>query len=159
MLYGASGEGAAAIRALVTSGGTAPSAGMVPRGGGGVLQGIVEPPLPPWLSEADIAFYADQFARSGFRGPLNYYSNLDRNWELTAAFSDVKVTVPALYIAGDHDMVLAAPGTAEYLANLRQFVPALRDIRMLSGCGHWTQQERPKEVNAAIIEFLRSVTN
>jgi len=159
MLYGASGEGAAAFRALAASGGTAPNVGMVPRGSG-MLLGIAEPPpLPPWLSEADIAFYAGEFARSGLRGPLNYYRNHDRNWELMAPFTDVKVTVPALYIAGDHDMVLAAPGTAEYLANLRQFVPALQDIKMLPGCGHWTQQERPAEVNAAIIKFLRDPPN
>ena len=69
------------------------------------------------------------------------------------------MNVPALYIAGNDDMVLAAPGTAEHLANLRQFVPALRDIRMLPGCGHWTQQERPAEVSAAIIEFLRGLPN
>jgi pimeloyl-ACP methyl ester carboxylesterase len=159
MLYGASGEGAAAIRALVASGGPAPSVGMIPRGSGLLLGTVEPPPLPPWLGEADIAFYAGEFARSGFRGPLNYYRIQDRNWELMAPFADVKVTVPALYIAGDHDMVLAAPGTAEYLANLRQFVPALRDIRMLPGCGHWTQQERPAEVNAAIIEFLRGLPN
>jgi pimeloyl-ACP methyl ester carboxylesterase len=159
MLYRTSGEGAAAIRALVASGGSSPSVGMVPRGGG-MLRGIKEPPpLPSWLSEADIAFYVGELARSGLRGPLNYYRNVDRNWELLAPFADVKVTVPALYIAGDQDMVLAAPGTAEHLANLRQFVPALRDIKMLPGCGHWTQQERPAEVNNAIIEFLRNLPN
>ena len=155
MLYGASGEGAAAFRALAASGGAAPTPGMVPRGSGMLRGTTVPPPLPPWLGEADIAFYAGEFARTGFRGPLNYYRVVDRNWELLAPFADVKVTVPALYIAGDQDMVLAAPGTAEYLANLRQFVPALREIKILPGCGHWTQQERPAEVNAAIIEFLR----
>lgn len=116
-------------------------------------------PLPPWLSEADIDFYAGEFKRSGFRGPLNYYRNVDYNWALLAPFADVKVTVPALYVAGDHDMVLAAPGTAEYLKNLKQFVPDLRKIQMLPGCGHWTQQERPAEVNAALIDFARSLTD
>ncbi len=72
-----------------------------------------------------------------------------------AAFVDVKVTVPALYLAGDHDMVVAIPGMEQHLANMKTFVPALHDILMLPGCGHWTQQERPGEVNAAIIEFLR----
>jgi pimeloyl-ACP methyl ester carboxylesterase len=67
------------------------------------------------------------------------------------------VTVPALYLAGDRDMVIAGPGMDQHLANLRQFVPALRNIKMLSGCGHWTQQERPDEVNAAIIDFIRSL--
>ena len=158
MLYGASGDGAAA-RAAAVSRGAAPSIGMVPRGGG-MMQGPGAPAtLPAWLSEADIDFYAGEFKRSGFRGGLNYYRNIDRNWELTAAFADVKVTVPALYIAGDHDMVIAAPGTAELLANLKQFVPALRNIQMLPGCGHWTQQERPSEVSAAIIDFVRSLPN
>ena len=157
MLYGASGESAAEIRAAATGRGAAPNVGMVPRNGG-LLRGPGAPAtLPAWLSEADIDFYAGEFKRSGFRGPLNYYRNIDRNWELMAAFADKKVTVPALYIAGDHDMVLAAPGTAEYLAGLKQFVPALLDIKLLPGCGHWTQQERPGEVNAAIIDFVRSL--
>jgi pimeloyl-ACP methyl ester carboxylesterase len=158
MLYGASGDGAAA-RAAAVSRGAAPSIGMVPRGGG-MMQGPGAPAtLPSWLSEADIDFYAGEFKRSGFRGGLNYYRNIDRNWELTAAFADVKVTVPALYVAGDHDMVVAAPGTAELLANLKQFVPALRNIQMLPGCGHWTQQERAGEVNATIIDFVRGLPN
>ena len=57
--------------------------------------------------------------------------------------------MPALYVAGDRDMVVSFPGTEQLLANLRNFVPALRPIQMLPGCGHWTQQERPDEVNAA----------
>ena len=157
MLYGASGEGAAAFRAAAASGGAAPNVGMVPRGGGMLPAAGTPIPLPPWLSEADIDFFAGEFRRSGFRGPLNYYRNIDRNWELLAAFADVKVTVPALYVAGDHDMVLAFPGVAEYLKNLKQFVPELRGIQILPGCGHWTQQERPDEVSAAIIDFARSL--
>lgn len=161
MLYWASGEAAALIRAAAANGDARAAAGigMVPRDGG-MLRGPGAPAtLPAWLSETDIDFYANEFKRSGFRGPLNYYRNVDRNWELMAAFAGVKVTVPALYVAGDHDMVLAAPGTAEYLANLKQFVPALRNIQMLPGCGHWTQQERPSEVSAAIIDFARSLPN
>ena len=158
MLYGASGDGAAA-RAAAASRGAAPSIGMVPRGGG-MMQGPGAPAtLPAWLSEADIDFYAGEFKRSGFRGGLNYYRNIDRNWELTAAFADVKVNVPALYVAGDRDMVVSFPGTDQLLANLKQFVPALRNIQMLPGCGHWTQQERPGEVSAAIIEFVRGLRN
>ena len=49
------------------------------------------------------------------------------------------------------------PGAAEYLKNLKQVVPGLRKIQMLPGCGHWTQQERPDEVSAAIIDFARSL--
>jgi pimeloyl-ACP methyl ester carboxylesterase len=157
MLYGASGEGVAAIAAAAPSSGAAASIGMVPRGGG-MLRGPGAPAtLPAWLSNADLDFYAGEFKRSGFRGGLNYYRNLDRNWELMAPFADVQVTVPALYIAGDRDLVVSFPGMDQFLPNLKHFVPELRNMLMLSGCGHWTQQERPSEVNAAIIEFLRSL--
>lgn len=155
MLYGGSGEGAAAIRARAASSGRSVGVGMVSRTGGMLPK--VPVPLPSWLSASDLDFYAAEFARSGFRGPLNYYRNVDRNWELMAAFEGLKVTVPTLFIAGDHDMVIAFPGAAEHLANMKQSVPLLRDIQMLPGCGHWTQQERPNEVNAAIIDFLRSL--
>jgi pimeloyl-ACP methyl ester carboxylesterase len=159
MLYGASGDGIAARTAAAANGdaSAAEGIGMVPIGGG-MLRGAGAPAtLPAWLSEADIDFYAGEFKRSGFRGPLNYYRNMDRNWELMAAFAGAPVTVPALYVAGDRDMVVSFPGTDQLLANLKSFVPALRGIRMLPDCGHWTQQERPAEVNAAIIEFARSL--
>jgi pimeloyl-ACP methyl ester carboxylesterase len=155
MLYGAAGEGAAAFRDAAARGDITRTPGMVPRGGG-MLRGSTTT-LPAWLSEADIEFYAGEFRRSGFRGPLNYYRNIDRNWELMAAFADVMVTVPALFVAGDHDLVIAAPGMNQHLANLKQFVPALRNMRILPGCGHWTQQERPSEVNAALLDFIRGL--
>ncbi|MBV8093402.1 MAG: alpha/beta hydrolase [Acetobacteraceae bacterium] len=131
--------------------------GMVPRAGGlGALMaaGQFAQNLPPWLAEADIDFYAAEFARTGFRGGLNWYRNIDRNWELLAPFAGAKVTVPALYIAGDRDLVMAFRGMDQLIPNLAQFVPMLRGTVILPGCGHWTQQERAAEVNAAIIEFL-----
>jgi pimeloyl-ACP methyl ester carboxylesterase len=131
--------------------------GMVPRDGG-FLSRTVEPgTLPPWLTEADIDFYTQEFGRTGFRGGLNWYRNIDRNWELLAPFAGARVTVPALYVAGDRDLVVAFPGMDQLIANLSRFVPDLRKTLMLPGCGHWTQQERPKEVSAAMIDFLRSL--
>lgn len=157
VFFSASGDGVTAIRGMAASQARkSPGVGMVPRAGGLVPSGVTIP-RPSWLSEADLDVYAAEFKRSSFRGPLNYYRNIDRNWELMAAFEGTKVTVPALYIAGDQDLVVAFPGAAEHIANMKQSVPLLRDIRMLPGCGHWTQQERPAEVNAAIIEFLRSL--
>jgi pimeloyl-ACP methyl ester carboxylesterase len=131
--------------------------GMVPRGGGFLTSMIDPEQLPPWLTDADVDFYADEFARAGFRGGLNWYRNIDRNWELLAPFAGLKVTVPALYVAGDRDLVVAFPGMDKLLANLKTFVPELRATIMLPGCGHWTQQERAKEVNAAILGFLREL--
>src|SRR5262245_45470479 len=157
MLYGASGEGVAATRAGAAASGAAPNLAMVPKGGR-FLRGPRPPAtLPPWLTEVDIDFFAGEFQRTGFRGPLNYYRNLDRNWEIQAGFSGARVTVPALYIAGDRDFIASAPGMDQLIANLTHFVPGLRKVQMLPGCGHWTQQERPAEVNAALLEFLRGL--
>jgi pimeloyl-ACP methyl ester carboxylesterase len=157
ILFGASGEGIAAARAMAVNGGPTRNVGMVPIGGG-LLQGSGAPAvLPAWITESDIDFYAEEFKRTGFRGPLNYYRNLDRNWELLGAMSGLQVSVPALYIAGDHDLVVSFPGTDQLLANFKNFVPALRGMKMLPGCGHWTQQERPDEVSAMLIDFLRAL--
>ena len=130
--------------------------GMVPKGGG-FLGARQVPALPSWLTEADLDFYAAEFARTGFRGGLNWYRNIDRNWELTALFAGKTVEVPALYVAGDRDLVVSFPGMDQLLPNLTRFVPKLRQTIMLPGCGHWTQQERPAEVNAAMLDFLKSL--
>lgn len=157
MLYGASGDGVAAARAAAAASGAAPNLAMVPKGGRFMRGPGAPATLPAWLTETDIDFYAGEFRRTGFRGPLGYYRNLDRNWEIQAALSGAQVTVPALYIAGDRDFMVSAPGMDQLIANLKHFVPALRRVQMLPGCGHWTQQERAGEVNAALLEFLRSL--
>ena len=129
--------------------------GMVSRTGGFLGTRPAPEKLPAWLSEADVEFYAGEFARAGFRGGLNWYRNIDRNWELTAPWTGARVTVPALYIAGDRDLVLGFRGMDRLLPALKQFVPNLADTIILPGCGHWTQQERVSEVNAALLAFLK----
>jgi pimeloyl-ACP methyl ester carboxylesterase len=146
-------------RGLYSGSGDAPELfePMVPRGGGFLSNTIDPDRLPAWLTEADIDFYAGEFARSGFRGGLNWYRNIDRNWELAAPFAGAKVTIPALYVAGDRDLVVHFKGADALIKNLAQFVPGLRQTIMLPGCGHWTQQERAAEVNQALIEFLKGL--
>jgi pimeloyl-ACP methyl ester carboxylesterase len=130
--------------------------GMVPRNAG-FLSRMIEPAvLPPWLSEADLDFYAAELARTGFRGGLSWYRAMDRSWELMAPFAGAPITVPALFMAGDRDLVMMAPGMDQVLANLPRVIPRLHRVTVLPGCGHWTQQERPAEVNAALLEFLGS---
>jgi pimeloyl-ACP methyl ester carboxylesterase len=148
---------------LIRVSGDAPAGGpvfsMVPRVGGLGAPGHAPLPasLPAWLTEADVDYYIGEFSRTGFRGGLNWYRNIDRNWELLAPFAGAKVTVPALYVAGDRDLVLSFPGAKELVANLTTFVPHLRQTIILPGCGHWTQQERPEAVNTAMIDFLRGL--
>ncbi len=119
-----------------------------------LLDGMRDPEqLPPWLTEADLDYFVGEFERTGFRGGLNRYRNMDRDWEQLPQLADAKVQQPALFISGDRDGVIAFTNMDPMKAN----VPHLRDVLMLPGCGHWTQQERPAEVNAALIEFLRGL--
>ncbi len=151
LLYSGPGD---AARSDNTFGDDAP--GMAPRAG--FLSRTTDPAtLPTWLTDADIDFFAGEFASSGFRGGLNWYRNIDRNWELLAPFAGSLVTVPALYIAGDRDVVVKFPRMDQLIANLKLFAPNLTKTIMLPSCGHWTQQERASEVNAALIAFLRQV--
>ena len=82
------------------------------------------PHLPAWLREEDVDFYTAEFTRTGFRGGLNWYRNLDRTWELMAAWQGAPVTVPALFVAGERDPVIARRRSD--LPRLRESVPALR---------------------------------
>jgi pimeloyl-ACP methyl ester carboxylesterase len=111
--------------------------------------------LPDWLSEADVDAYAADFERTGFAGGLNWYRNIDRNWELLAPWAGAQISVPALYVVGDRDVVYHFPGGGEQLvSNLRRSVPNLKHAEVLHGCGHWTQQERPAEVNRLLLTFV-----
>jgi pimeloyl-ACP methyl ester carboxylesterase len=153
LLFSASGDASLrAERALARE-----AVGMVPRSGGFLTRMVDPERLPPWLTAAELDFYAGEFARTGFRGGLNWYRNIDRNWELMAPFAGLTVKAPALYVAGDRDLVVAFPGMDKLIANLKTFVPDLRGTIMLPGCGHWTQQERAAEVNAALVEFVRGL--
>ena len=128
------------------------AAGMVPRKG--AL--LAEPPsLPAWVTESDIDVYVAEFTRSGFHGPLAWWRNIDRGWELLAPFTGAAVSVPALYMAGDRDFVAAV--YSQDIAKQSALLPKLRPPIMLPGCGHWTQQERAPEVSTAMIDFLRSL--
>ncbi len=126
--------------------------GMMPRKGGFLTDPAV---LPAWITDKDIDVYVEEYTRSGFHGPLAWWRNIDRGWELMAPFAGAPVTVPALYMAGERDFVAAAFSAA--IAQQSALVPKLRPAIMLPGCGHWTQQERAPEVSTAMIDFLRSL--
>jgi pimeloyl-ACP methyl ester carboxylesterase len=122
------------------------------------LAAVTDPKeLPPWLTETDIEFYADEFRRTGFRGGLNWYRTLDLNWELMGPYKGARVSPPALFVAGERDAVLTFPGMDQRIHGLTEWVPNLRKTVLLPGCGHWTQQERSAEVNAEMIAFLQGL--
>lgn len=126
--------------------------------GAGLLDGAHVPPSPPaWLREDEIAFYIETFERTGLRGGLNWYRNLDRNWALTAPWRGARISQPALFIAGARDPVITGVIGGPRLTAMENALPDLRGKIILPHAGHWIQQEESEAVNAALITFLRSL--
>jgi pimeloyl-ACP methyl ester carboxylesterase len=122
------------------------------------MDGMVDPEkLPEWLSDEDLDVYVAEFERTGFTGGLNWYRNFHRNWELMAPFGDTRIKVPAHFIGGLRDLVvtgLEGEGESPLVAMLGSFCDDLRGKTLIEGAGHWNQQEKPEETNAALLEFL-----
>ena len=111
--------------------------------------------MPEWLPDEDFEMYVGEFERTGFTGGLNRYRNVDRDWEDLAPLRHRPIEVPALFIGGDRDgpTIWGRPAIDRFPESL----PRLHASIILSGCGHWTQQERPREVNEALLDFLAAL--
>ena len=123
--------------------------------GGTMRERFSRPPageMPVWMSAEDLDVYAGEFERTGFTGGLNRYRNVDRDWEDLQVLAGRPIEVPALFIGGDRDgpTIWGASSIERFSTTL----PRLHRSIILPGCGHWTQQERPTEVNDALLEFL-----
>ncbi len=126
--------------------------------GQGFLGGMVEPDvLPSWLSGQDIAAYAAEFQRTGFRGGLNWYRNITRSWELLAPWRGAVIRQPSMFIAGERDSVLKFPASQSQIEKFSKTLPGLRGCHILAGAGHWVQRERAADVNALLLTFLGSL--
>jgi pimeloyl-ACP methyl ester carboxylesterase len=122
------------------------------------LDGLVDPdPFPGWLTPDDLAYYAGEFERSGFRGPLNRYRTSKLDFEQQAPFTSSAIKQPAAFIAGTLDPVLSFVPGVDLIAVMRERVTDLRLVRLIEGAGHWIQQERPAEVSTALSEFLKTL--
>ncbi len=119
------------------------------------LEGLPEPRPVPWLSEADLDYYEGEFRASGFRGPLNRYRNHERDYEWLKPWQGKQLERPCLFIGGTRDPATTLFGAvADPVAMMRRFAPRVEG-HVLDGVGHWTQQERPDEVNALLIDWLK----
>ena len=145
----------ATMRMVLGRGISDPSAMFIDQGKGFLGHLRADQPLPKWLSEADIAYFAEAYQESGFRGGLNWYRNIDRNWELTAPWHGAQIHQPSLFIAGSKDSVITGLIGAKRVNELERVLPNLKQKLIIEGGGHWIQQERADEVNAALIAFLK----
>jgi pimeloyl-ACP methyl ester carboxylesterase len=114
--------------------------------------------MPYWMTGADLAFYEAEFNRSGLFGPISRYRNHTRDFEFLSPFRGRTIAQPACFIAGDKDPAFNGFGLVDDpIGKMRPAVPNLETAVVLPGCGHWTQQERPAEVNAALVPWLTSL--
>ena len=144
------------MRTLLGRGFSDPAAALFVEDGKGFLGDTsADRPRPDWLTEADLAYFSEAYRQSGFRGGLNWYRNIDRNWELTAPWQGAQIHQPSLFIAGSRDSVITGLIGAKRVNELERVLPNLKRKLIIDGAGHWVQQERPDEVNAALIGFLR----
>lgn len=100
------------------------------------------------LTDEEVKAFAETFAETGFTGGINWYRNFTRNWEDSANLVD-KVPMPSLMVMAENDVVLS-PAMAE---GMEQYVPDLEKY-LVKGSGHWTQQEKPEEVNKVLLDWL-----
>ena len=133
------------------------------------LQGAVEPPpegstfafkdiLLQWdasdagsqlLTPEELAAFVETFQATGFRGGVNWYRNFTRNWEASEGLPARLDNLPCLMITAEKDAVLT-PAMAEGMPGLIGDL----EMHMVAGSGHWTQQEKPQEVNHLILDWL-----
>ena len=125
---------------------------------GKLLGGVPERQAPPdWLTGEDFETYVRAYKKTGFRGGLNWYRNLERNHALLAPWAGASVTVPALFIAGERDPVIASAVAQRSIAALPESCPRFAGSHIIPGAGHWVQQEAPAPVNAALLGFLKTL--
>jgi pimeloyl-ACP methyl ester carboxylesterase len=126
----------------------------LPAAGTGMLDSLTDTDAPiPWLPEAELDAVAATFQRTGFTGGLNWYRNVDRNWEQSEPIAGRPIAMPSLFIAGEKDpVIIMVPPSG-----MDGWVTDLRGTVIVPGAGHWIQQERPAEVNDALLGFLKSL--
>ena len=111
-----------------------------------------------WFTDEELDYYVGEFERSGFRGPISRYRNHERDFAWLQQFKGRKLEMPTLLIGGDRDPAFNGFGRIpDPAAMMRGHVTDLRGVHVLPGVGHWTQQERPAEVTAILLDWLKGL--
>nr|XP_060610683.1 bifunctional epoxide hydrolase 2 [Anolis sagrei ordinatus] len=120
---------------------------------GGLLVGVPEDPPPSsLLPEPVLQYFVQQFRKSGLRGPLNWYRNMEANWRWLGSVYDRKIRVPALMVTAGKDIVLRP----EMSKGMEEKIPDLTRGH-IEDCGHFTQMERPAALNKILIDWLEKI--
>ena len=101
------------------------------------------------LTADELAAFVETFQATGFTGGINWYRNFTRNWEASEGLPARLDGLPCLMITAELDPVLS-PAMAEGMPGLIGDL----EMHMVAGSGHWTQQEKPEEVNRLMLDWL-----
>jgi pimeloyl-ACP methyl ester carboxylesterase len=107
-----------------------------------------EPAGERLLTDDELAYYADAFAGSGFTGPINWYRNFKHNWKSTKGV-DQTIRIPTLFVGAADDAIVSRKQIDAMRANVQDL-----EIQIIEDCGHWTQQEKPDELNKILLDWL-----
>ncbi|MEU9452221.1 alpha/beta hydrolase [Streptomyces sp. NPDC048277] len=107
---------------------------------------------PAWLGDRELDVFAGEFERTGLTGALNRYRNMDRDWADLAAYDGAPITQPSLFAGGSLDA--STTWLADAIEAYPVTLPGLVSSRLLDGCGHWIQQERPDEISRLLVDWL-----
>jgi pimeloyl-ACP methyl ester carboxylesterase len=119
-----------------------------------ILDNFKEPDrLPDWLTQRDLDYYVEAYKKTGITPALNFYRN-DQDYSIQKEVYKKGISQPVLFIGGEKEAAVRF-GSVE---PMKTALPNLKAIVILPDCGHWLQQEKPREVNTAIIDFLKEVT-
>ena len=132
-----------------------PFDGHFPAGQSMTEQLISPEELPAWLTKDDLKFYVDEITRTGFRGGLNWYRNINKIPAITAPFLGSTIEQPSFYMGGSTDLI--AGNTPEAISSMQQALGDLRHCEIIEGAGHWIQQECASEVSSAMVAFLEGL--
>ncbi len=113
--------------------------------------------MPAWLTAADLDYIVGEFQHAGFRGGVNYYRNMDRNWEITPQLTGARIKIPVGFLAGTEDIVIRGAKPDALRIQMERVADDLRAVTLVADAGHWIQQEKPAETNAFILDFLKGL--
>ncbi len=109
----------------------------------------LEPLGEPIMADAELEVFIATFEKTGFTGGVNWYRNFDRNWATAPEIGTEKIEVPSLMVTAEWDPVLRP----EMAAGMPSLVTDL-ETAMIGKCGHWTQQEKPDQLNRILLDWL-----
>jgi epoxide hydrolase A/B len=101
------------------------------------------------LSEDDVEQYVAAFSRTGFRGGINWYRNIDNNALVHPAVGVQPLDLPCLMLMADRDPALRP----EFAADMPERCSNL-EMHLIEKAGHWVQREQAAVFNAHLGSWL-----